>query len=505
MYVTTVMVVLLIGWCGITILTKPAAQRLPPAPAPSNLSFNRDAVGWMPNIAPNSLRELPPESPTNSAATASEGATESRFGLSMNAGVFLGFIGVLMALGHSFLAMSGEESLAQVNRELEYPKHENLMKAGLVIFLYSLLFTSLVSFVAYAIIPDSVRPQYFDNMISGISMYLVGPTPIKLIFQGFIVIVGFLMLAGAVNTAIIGSNGVLNRVSEDGVMTDWFREPHKRFGTSYRMINLIVALQLVTIVGSRGEVYVLGEAYAFGVIWSFAFKGLAMLVLRFKDKSHREWKVPFNLNIGGNEIPIGLGLIAALLFSIAGINLITKEIATISGVAFTLVFFVIFLVSERINERKLGSEAHKTSVDQFRLSRQDTISTETVAVRPGNTLCTVRDYNTLEHLRKALEMTHTGKKSLVVMTVQMLQGPDSGYEQIAENQLFTSYEQLLFSKVVAVAEKAGKHVDLLVVPSSNVFDAIAQTAAHLDSAEIVAGRSSVMSAEEQAKRVGEAW
>ena len=62
------------------------------------------------------------------------------------------------------------------------------------------------------------------------------------------------------------------------------------------MINLIVILQLVAIIGSRGNTYTLGEAYAFGVIWSFAFKGLAMLVLRFKDKSHREWKVPFNLH-----------------------------------------------------------------------------------------------------------------------------------------------------------------------------------------------------------------
>ena len=86
------------------------------------------------------------------------------------------------------------------------------------------------------------------------------------------------------------------------------------------MINLIVVLQLATIIGSRGNVYVLGEAYAFGVIWSFAFKALAMVVLRFKDKSAREWRVPFNFTLRGNEIPIGLGMIAALLFSIAGIN-----------------------------------------------------------------------------------------------------------------------------------------------------------------------------------------
>jgi Amino acid permease len=63
-------------------------------------------------------------------------------------------------------------------------------------------------------------------------MHLVGPLPLKLLFQGCIVAVGFLMLAGAVNTAIVGSNGVLNRVSEDGVLSEWFRAPHRIYGTT---------------------------------------------------------------------------------------------------------------------------------------------------------------------------------------------------------------------------------------------------------------------------------
>ena len=195
MYVTTVMVVLLIVWSGVTILTKTEAHRLPPSPAPQHLAFNRDAVGWLPNIWPSSLRELPAEEARVNVSSPAPSNAEPRYGLAANAGLLLGLVGILMAFGHSFLAMSGEESLAQVNRELEYPKHRNLMKAGLVIFVYSLLFTSLVSFLAYALIPDAVRPQYFDNMISGISMYLIGPLPLKLLFQGFIVIVGFLMLA----------------------------------------------------------------------------------------------------------------------------------------------------------------------------------------------------------------------------------------------------------------------------------------------------------------------
>src|SRR5262245_60142460 len=293
MGVTTVMVVLLIAWSGWTILTRPETQRLPPAPSVQNLSFNDDAVGWLPALAPRALQPTTP----------SEG--QHRFVLP-NAGMLIGLIGIMMAFGHSILAMSGEESLAQVNRELEYPKHRNLMRAGLVIFVYSMLFTSLVSFFAYAIIPDGARPEYFDNLISGIAMNLAGPTPLRLLFQAFIVIVGFLMLAGAVNTAIIGSNGVLNRVSEDGVLAAWFRSPHRRYGTSYRIINLIAILQLATILTSRGNVYTLGEAYAFGVMWSFAFNAVAVLALRFKDKSPREWKVPLNPKLGRTEIPLGL-------------------------------------------------------------------------------------------------------------------------------------------------------------------------------------------------------
>src|SRR5215470_9558959 len=499
MYVTTVMVVLMIVWSSVTILIRPDTQRLPPAPVSENLAFNEDAVGWLPKIAPQAFRHLPPEESTSMVPK----VDETRFGLVEHPGMLLGLIGILIAFGHSLLAMSGEESLAQVNRELEYPKHKNLMRAGMVIFVYSLLFTSLVSFFAYAIIPDSVRPQYFDNLISGIAMNLIGPLPLRLCFQAFIVIVGFLMLAGAVNTAIVGSNGVLNRVSEDGVLSDWFRAPHRRYGTTYRLITLIVTLQFLTIIGSRGDVYMLGEAYAFGVVWSFAFKALAVLVLRFKDPSPREWKVPINVSLRGRELPLGLGLITVLLFAIAGINLLTKQVATISGAAFTLVFFSMFLISEWHSERRRG-QAH-VEVDQFQLQLQEDVSAQLLEVRPRNILCTVRDYNNLAHVQRVLERADTSRQDVVVMTARLLQGPSMGYSDLDERMLFTNYEQLLFSRVIALAEKVGKHVALLVVPSPDIFQATVLTAAQLDAVEIVAGRSAVLAPVEQARRLGQTW
>ena len=105
-----------------------------------------------------------------------------------------------------------------------------------------------------------------DNLIGGLSTFLAGPYGLRLLFHAFVVLVGTLVLAGAVNTAIIGSNGVLNRVAEDGVLPRFFRLPHPKFGTTNHIINLIVGLQLLTIVISRGDVTLLGEAVAFGVV-----------------------------------------------------------------------------------------------------------------------------------------------------------------------------------------------------------------------------------------------
>src|SRR5207245_3107562 len=134
----------------------------------------------------------------------------------------------------------------------------------------------------------------------------------------------------AVNTSIVGSNGVLNRVSEDGILPQWFRHPQRRFGTTHRILNLVAALQILTIILSRGDIFVLGEAYAFGVMWSFATKGFAVFVLRYTQRGEREFRVPFNFKIGNLEIPVGLGFITLTLVAWCIINLVTKQVAPIS-------------------------------------------------------------------------------------------------------------------------------------------------------------------------------
>ena len=101
----------------------------------------------------------------------------------------------------------------------------------------------------------------------------------------------------------------------------------------------------------------LGEAYAFGVIWSFTFNALAMLVLRWKYKGERGWKVPPNLQIGETELPMGLFCVFLTLLSVALVNLVTKSMATESGIVFTAAFFTVFAISERRNAAQASADA----------------------------------------------------------------------------------------------------------------------------------------------------
>jgi hypothetical protein len=148
MQITTIMVIVLFLWGAYSLTVR--GVHLPPAPIPSNLKFSSDALGFLKNSG------LP----------------------------IFGLFGIIMAFGHSILAMSGEESLAQVNREIQHPKLKNLKRAAIVIAIYSLIFTGGATLLASMLIPDAPRTQiYQNNLIAGLAMYMVGPMFWRVVFR----------------------------------------------------------------------------------------------------------------------------------------------------------------------------------------------------------------------------------------------------------------------------------------------------------------------------------
>jgi len=544
MKLTTVMGVVIIGWSALTLYMHPQRLALPPLhpvfTGQSNDTTREPSSGW--------LEHFP---------------------------AMLGALGILIAFGHSLLAMSGEESLAQVNREIEAPKLKNLLRAGFVIFMYSMLLTSAISFFAVFIIPDGKRVAteivpngeaptsqlvqrvdylrqdaqthqvfgyaiednpndpdfpvthfdrkiilnpatqhveredggYRDNLINGLVQYLSGPKWLKLIMEAFVVTVGFLILAGAVNTAIVGSNGVMNRLAEDGVLTPWFLHPQKRFGTTHRLINMVVILQLITIVASWGDVNKLGEAYAFGVIWSFVFKTLAMVVLRFKDKSKRYYEVPLNFRKhtkDGKQIdfPIGITIIFLVLLSTALINLMTKKTATIWGIGFTIIFLTAFVILEKISHRRHGGRHEH--LEQFNEQSSPAVTAEALGLHyPNPILVAARGPRSLPVLERILKEIDTDTRDVVVVTCKVLPARTQGITE-RETSVDDNDRELL-TRIVTVAEEVGKQVHPVVLPTNNPLFAIATAARDLKATEVVLGVSEKVHADTQLEQFALAW
>lgn len=502
MMATTVMVAIILVWCGITLAVNGvgvskdgSVNRIPflpryevpekkDNPVPSEPE-KVDALGLLPDPL---AAELRPE-------VIGDGW---RNWLSL-----VGLAGLMIAFGHSILAMSGEETLAQVYREVESPKLKNFRKAAFIVFVYSLVFTAGISFLAVLIIPADARMEkYSENLISGLAMSMVGPEWLKTGLNIFVVVVGFLILSGAVNTAIIGSNGVLNRVAEDGILPQWFLKPHHKYGTTHRILYIIFFLQVVITLFSQGDVILLGEAYAFGVVWSFVFQATSMVVLRFKDKRPREYKVPFNLTIRGVEIPLGLMSVVLLLLCAAIFNLFTKELATIAGAAFTLTFFVLFLVTEYVQERRHKEVGGHKHMEQFNQESPADLSPEGLGLKkPFRRLIAIRSTQNLAMLERALADTDPKITDVIVMTAKLISDETYG----GPGGELDPYDQELMTAVVQRAEQVGKQVKPLIIPTNKPLFAILKTCSDLKAHEVVVGGSNVYTADEQMEQMSFYW
>ena len=414
MRATTLMAVLVIAWCLVTLAVRPETRSLPPLAPELGKKFDRDG---QPKI--NEVTKAQ-EDPLGWVAATPVGE-ELRPGR-VHWLSWIGALGIVIAFGHSILAMSGEETLAQVYREVKAPKLRNFRRAAFIVFLYSMVLTGVISFFAVMIIPDDIRPDFQDNLISGLAMHVVGPRWAKLGLNTLVVVVGFLILAGAVNTSIVGANGVLNRVTDDGVLPDWFQKPHRTYGTTWRLLTLIAGLQVATIVLSGGDVILLGEAYAFGVIWSLVFKALSMLVLRFTEPDrYRGYRVPLNVRLGRVELPVGLAMVFLVLLAAALANLLTKTVATVSGVAFAAAFLLVFAATEHYRKRQEGEEAGQRGrshehLEQFEVTVAEDVTPEALGLdRPYRKVVSVGRPGDLKMLETCLVETDPENTAIVVV------------------------------------------------------------------------------------------
>jgi hypothetical protein len=175
----------------------------------------------------------------------------------------------------------------------------------------------------------------------------------------------------------------------------------------------------------------------------------------------------------------------------------------VSGIVFAATFFTIFSFSEKHN-RSRHAATELQMKEHFQLEHEDSVSREVLQINPGCVMVTMRDATNPFALKWTLAHTNTDDQDVLVLTARMM-GAGGPEFLPASEQMFSEYEQMLFTKAVSIAESFGKHISLLVVPAGDIFAALVQTANSLEASSLVSGLSNKMTAQEQAYRIGQAW
>jgi magnesium transporter len=403
------------------------------------------------------------------------------------------------ALGHALPALGSVETLDRVALDLEQPRIRNLQRIGRLVGGFGLLITAPIAFLFVGLVPAVDAGAWAEVPLAGIALHLAGPSWLRVALLTAATIAAAVLLSATVRSAATGTHGVLARLVDEGIVPADFRRLHQRFGTPFHVIDAAAAAQIGFVLLSNGQISWLAGAYAAGAVCSAVLKTVALIRFRSLRPGRRPYRVPLNLSIGRREWPLGLIVLAALLAVAFVCLLITADPPSIAGAG--LIVGLTFLLSSAERAMAARPAAASRTLDEFQLLPSGDADLRQVEARPGNFLVPVRKPHAMTHLEAALRTA--GDRDVIAMTVRLL-GTDVP-DDATVDPAATDEERTLLSAVVALAERERRAVRLLIVPGVNVFDAVIDTAVRLDSAEIHVGESETLSADDQARRLGDAW
>jgi magnesium transporter len=400
----------------------------------------------------------------------------------------------LIGLG---LVMSGTGSgtgLTRLTSELAAPRLQGLRRLWALSSGFNFFVIVSTAFLFSALVAADVRAQWIDAPILALSRFLPAPMGLRWALILAAGIATLLVAAYAAQVGLHDAESALQRLSRIGIFGSALRETHPRYGTPTRLTDVSAAIIVLLIVASSGRVAWLATAYGVAVAWTILIGLVALRRLRATRAKAASESAPtaetavrtptaVHYVVGG---ALGLGVLAMLVTGSAGAWAVTAMIWA-GG----------FLAASR--HRDLAAEPD--DLESFQVLQAANLAVGHVEARPGNILVGVRHPFSLVHLAAALRQS--GDRDVVVMTARLI-GRDVE-DEAAETREPTADERLLFSQVIALAERYGKAVRLLIVPARSVFEAAIAAVLNLRSSEMYVGESATLSAEEQARQLGEAW
>jgi len=388
---------------------------------------------------------------------------------------------LLVGFGAAWLAFSGLESISQLSPNMRFPLRRTARWAMLGVIITTVITSPLLTLLSINLLPPEIKATQSERFISEVA----------LVSGGFglnvaVIVSASTLLLFAANTAIIGAYHIFLALTNLGFLPRAIALRSATFRSPHIAIAIATIVPIVVILATQGELALLGEMYAFGLLGAFVFSSLSLDVIRWR--------------LGRRDFGFWVGVLTTTVILVAWcINLVEKELATLFGGVLTAVgmsvavgvrraWFLDLLHNipwiQRLQTRAyMASEALVDEELRGLVTLGDAV--ELKDLYPSSTLLAVRGENPRliqEGIRRAKGM---GETALYCVYVDEWPGLFDG------NTPHRPSEEGVSTLRAALQEVRGKDVEAIPIwtVSYNAAEAIAGAAKALDVDAVIIGAS----------------
>ena len=249
----------------------------------------------------------------------------------------------------AMVAFIGIESISQGAEETKNPE-KTLPRAHVMAVVMVIIFAFFISVMALGIVSPQTLSKNVDNPL----VALANALPFSSILVPIVAFAGFAICLVSANTGIIGVSRVTYSMSNHDLITRKFQWIHPDFRTPW--VTIILFSLLAIGLASFGDMFFLGELYAFGALTAYIVSNLSLIKLRFDEPDLvRPFKMPLNIRVGKTEIPLLaiLGVIgcSVMLVLVALLHEMGRNFA-FAWFSFGFVYFLLYPVYRKLVDVK---------------------------------------------------------------------------------------------------------------------------------------------------------
>ncbi len=215
-------------------------------------------------------------------------------------------LGFLLGFALTLPVVGSGEGLARAAHELPPPRMHALARIALLSLFFSLLVTTLGTFLVVLLVPVSEHALWVNAPLAGLAQHLAGPTWIRNVMALALAGAAVCVLLPVIYVALRDVERMLHRLSAEGTLSHGVASLHTRFGTPARAVDLTVAAMILVMLTSGGHVAWLARAYATAVAVMLVVTIAALVRLRQTHSATMPFKAPATLRLMGRELPLGL-------------------------------------------------------------------------------------------------------------------------------------------------------------------------------------------------------